>query len=59
MNVRYWHLADIGLRDRGITSALLKSNILLPSKVILLRVVARLLHQIIRSEAKLLADDFS
>jgi hypothetical protein len=39
--------------------SVLKSNIHLPSKIILLRTVARLLHQITRSEAKLLADDFS
>jgi len=51
-NVRYWYKADIGLCDCGIQYPL-------PSKIILLSVVARLLHQTIRSEAKLLADDFS
>lgn len=59
MPVRYWHKADVGLCDCETTSAFLKSNIHLPSKITLLCVVASLLHQIIRSEAKLLADDFS
>jgi hypothetical protein len=51
-------MSAIGTKQTS-ACAIVESNIPLPSKIILLSVVARLLHQTIRSEAKLLADDFS
>src|SRR6476660_905327 len=51
-------MSAIGTKQTS-ACAIVETNIPLPSKITLLSVVARLLHQTIRSEAKLLADDFS